>query len=297
MNALKAFLVKVVLRLCSRLPLKWVRALGRGAGRIHWILGSGSCKVTRKNIELAFPQLAARQQDLLARSSLGATGELLAEMGHIWLRPLDEVMSLIKKVHGADLISEAQSSGRGVVVLSPHLGNWEVIGLHLATLAPTVSLFEPPKLAGLGPLIERARERSGAQLVPTTKGGLGKLLKNVRRGGASGLLPDQVPAELGSGENALFMGVPCFTATLASNLVRRTGALAVLGYAQRVPGGFIVRYQLADAAIYSEENALSLAAVNRGVEACLRQCAEQYQWEYKRFRVRPRKGPRLYDDL
>jgi KDO2-lipid IV(A) lauroyltransferase len=297
MNALKAILVKVVLRLCSLLPLEWARALGRGAGRIHWLLGSRSCKVTRRNLELAFPHLSAEQQGHLARRSLCATGELLAEMGHVWLRPLAHVMSLIKAVHGASLISDAQASGRGVVVLSPHLGNWEVVGLHLATLGRTVSLFEPPKLAGLGSVIERARQRSGAQLVPTTSGGLARLLKNVRQGGVSALLPDQIPAELGSGENALFMGVPCFTGTLASNLIRRTGALAVFGYAERVRGGFIVRYELADAAIYSEDTALSLAALNCGVEACLVRCAEQYQWEYKRFRVRPRQGPRLYDDL
>ena len=297
MNGLKATLVRALLRVCSLLPLAWARALGRGLARLHGLFGSRSCKVTQRNIELAFPELTAAQQRNLVGASLSATGELMAEMGHIWLRPLTHVSSLIREVHGASLVSDAQAAGRGVIILAPHLGNWEVVGLHLATLGKTASLFEPPKLAGLAPIIERARQRSGAQLVPTTSGGLGRLLENLRQGGISGILPDQTPAQVSAGENSTFMGVPCFTGTLASNLIRRTAALAVFGFAERVPGGFVVRYELADDEIYHDNTELSLAALNRGVEDCLRQCAAQYQWEYKRFRVRPQQRPGLYDDL
>ena len=271
MNGLKATLVRTLLRVCSVLPLAWARALGRGLARLHGLFGSRSFKVTRRNIELAFPELTATQQRNLVVHSLSATGELMAEMGHIWLRPLAHVSSLIREVHGASLVSDAQAAGRGVIILAPHLGNWEVVGLHLATLGKTVSLFEPPKLAGLAPIIERARQRSGAQLVPTTSGGLGRLLENLRQGGISGILPDQTPAQISAGENSIFMGVPCFTGTLASNLIRRTAALAVFGFAERVPGGFVVRYELADDEIYHDNTALSLAALNRGVEDCLRQ--------------------------
>lgn len=297
MNALKAALVKAFLYSCALLPLSWARALGRGAALLYWPFGGRSRKVTERNIELAFPELTADERKSLARRSLCATGELAAEMGHVWLRPMDYVLGLIKSVEGAELVTTALAQGRGVIILAPHLGNWEVSGLHLATLGPTVSLYEPPKLTGLGPLIRKARERSGATLVPTDSRGLARLLKSVKRGHISGILPDQAPAELNSGENAEFMGQPCFTGTLASNMIRRTGALAVYSFSERVPGGFVVRYRAAEEAIYDDDTSVSLAALNRGVEACVRQCVEQYQWEYKRFRVRPRQGPGVYDDL
>jgi KDO2-lipid IV(A) lauroyltransferase len=73
--------------------------------------------------------------------------------------------------------------------------------------------------------------------------------------------------------------------------------VALLGVAVRVPGGFVIRYEPADVAIYSDDNTKSLAAVNAGVEQCLRYCPEQYQWEYKRFRARPKVAPGFYDDL
>jgi len=133
--------------------------------------------------------------------------------------------------------------------------------------------------------------------VPTDMGGLAQLLGALRQGSIAGILPDQVPSDTNSGENAPFMGVPCFTGTLAPGLIRMTGALAVFGFAQRVPGGFILRYLAAEDAVYAEDTAVAVAAINRGVENCLRSCVEQYQWEYKRFRQRPRRRPGVYDDL
>ena len=297
MDTLKAGLIKALLHLLSLLPLSAARWLGRLGARLYWPFGGRSRAVTQRNIELAFPELDRQAQALLARRSLMATAELAAEMGHVWLRPWDYVQTLILRVEGEQQITDCLATGRGVIVLAPHLGNWEIIGLHLGLLGDTVSLYEPPALAGLGPMIERGRQRSGATLVPTDSRGLARLLRSVKQGNISGILPDQAPADIHSGENAPFMGVPAFTPTLASNMIRRTGALAVYGFAERVPGGFVVRYLPVDDGIYDDDNQVSLHALNNGVERCLRYCVEQYQWEYKRFRVRPADGPGAYDDL
>lgn len=294
MDALKVALVKALLRFFSTLPLAPARSLGRGAAAIYWHIGGRARDVTERNVALAFPQLEAAEQDQLARSSLAATGELMAEMGRVWLRPWSRLVPRIN-VCGDELIADALAQGRGVLVLVPHCGNWEVVGLHLAQLGPVVSLYQPPALEGLGRLISQARQSTGAKLVPTDKTGIGELLRALRAGKIAGLLPDQVPADPTAGENAPFMGVPCFTGTLAARLLQRTGALAVTGCAERIAGGFALRYRLADQAVYSEDMQQALVAINDEVESCLRGCPEQYQWEYKRFRVRPRRGPGVYD--
>ncbi len=297
MDTLKAGLISALLHLLSLLPLAAARWLGRLGAQLYWPIGGRSRAVTERNIALAFPELNEQQQAELARRSLMATAELAAEMGHVWLRSWDYVQSLILRVEGEEQITDCLATGRGVIVLAPHLGNWEIIGLHLGLLGDTVSLYEPPALARLGSMIERGRQRSGATLVPTDSRGLARLLRSVKQGNISGILPDQAPGDINSGENAKFMGVRCFTPTLASNMIRRTGALAVFGFAERVPGGFIVRYLPADEGIYDDDNQVSLRALNDGVERCVRHCIEQYQWEYKRFRVRPAEGPGVYDDL
>jgi KDO2-lipid IV(A) lauroyltransferase len=297
MQWIQLVLIKTLLRLSALLPLALARKMGRLMAALYWPFGGRSRKVTEINIAAAFPQLDHEQQRKLARDSILSTGELLTEMGHVWLKPWTRVAALILEVHGVELIEQARSEGKGVILLAPHLGNWEVIGLHAGSLGKTVSLFQPPKIEGLGPIIQSARQTSGATLVPTDSRGLVKLLRSVKQGGMSGILPDQVPDDVSSGENSLFMGVPCFTGTLASNMIRRTSAVAIFCYARRVPGGFALTYERAEDDIYSEDTSLSLAALNRGVERCLERCVEQYQWEYKRFRVRPRDGKGLYDAM
>jgi Kdo2-lipid IVA lauroyltransferase/acyltransferase len=297
MNALKAVMIKLMLRVCSFLPLSVARAMGRLGVHLYWPLGGRSRRVTQRNIELVFPELSPDERHRLAKRSLLATGELMAEMGHVWLRPFSHVQGLCKEIHGAEPILEAQKQGRGVIILGPHLGNWEVVGLHMASLGSSVVLFEPPKIAALGPIMQHSRERTGIRVVPTDSRGIVQLLKSVKGGNISGILPDQAPSDLASGQNSPFMGQMAFTPTLACNMLRRTGALAMFGFAERVPGGFILRYLPAEDAIYDADTAVSLAAMNRGVEACARMCVEQYQWEYKRFRVRPKNGPGVYDDL
>jgi KDO2-lipid IV(A) lauroyltransferase len=297
MNALKASLVKALLRCCALLPLSLARALGRGTARLYWHAGGRARRITERNVQLAFPWMAPEKQRSLAMRSLCATGELAAEAGRVWLRDWSRVSRLIREVSGEELIHRARAEGRGVVVLAPHLGNWEVLGLHLPSLGPTVSLYEPPRLSALGPIMQRARERSGATLVPTDRRGVAQLLRALRGGAIAGILPDQVPSDLRAGENAPFMGVSCFTATLAHGLIRRSGALAVFGFAQRVPGGFALRFSAADPAVGGEDTGAALTALNLGIERCLQQCVEQYQWEYKRFRERPHRGPGRYDDI
>ena len=136
--------------------------------------------MAERNIALAFPEMDEVQQDGLVRETLQETGSLAAEMGHVWLRPWSRTAALINRVEGEGSVKAALSRGRGVIVLGPHLGNWEVLGLHLATLGEMVALYEPPKLASLGPMIKQARERSGGLLVPTTPRGIASLAS--RRG-------------------------------------------------------------------------------------------------------------------
>lgn len=297
MDRIRALLVRALLRTCACLPLDVARALGRGAAKLYWPLNGRSRRVTERNIALAFPEKPAAERRQLARDSLAATAELATEMGHVWLHSWERLRPHILGVEGGELMEEAMASGRGVIVMAPHLGNWEVMGLHVATLGPITSLYEPPQLAALDRVIRRARERSGATLVPTDSRGLARLLKSVRGGHISGILPDQCPRDPGSGMNSEFMGVRCFTGTLACNMIRRTGAVALYGFARRVPGGFVIHFLPAEPEIHDEDTAVSLAAMNRGVEACVQLCPEQYQWEYKRFKVRPKEGPGVYADL
>jgi KDO2-lipid IV(A) lauroyltransferase len=292
MKALEAALIKGLLRICALLPLATARGVGGAVAAVNWALGSRARRVTEHNLALVYPRLAESERRQLARRSLAATGQLIGEMGHVWAGSWNRLLPRLE-VRGDDLVRQTLASGRGVLVLAPHLGNWEVLGLHLATFGPAVSLYQPPRIPALHAMVLEARQRTGASLVPTDRTGVGALLRTLRAGGIGGILPDQVPPDGAAGLNVPFMGVPCFTSTLASRLLRRSGALAITAFAQRVQGGFILRYSAARPEVYGEDLRQAAAAVNREVEDCLRHCPEQYQWEYKRFRTRPERPGHL----
>lgn len=273
------FLMAVV----ARMPLGLSRAVGRGLGSLLWYLNSREAKVTKRNLALCFPDMPEDQRRNLAKQSLQQTGVMLMETPAVWMRDMAWLKSKVVAVEGGELLDEALAKGKGMVLIAPHLGNWEVVGLYAATLGPITSLFEPPKNAEVGAIIQHSREKSGANLVPTDRRGVMKLLKAIKAGGISGILPDQVPND-GAGELVEFFGRPAYTMTLLCNLVNKTGCEALLSYAQRVPGGFKLVFEKPCPELYSEDTEVSLRAMNRTVEEAVKSLPAQYQWEYKRFK-------------
>lgn len=255
---------------------------------IAWCFSADSRRITRRNLALCFPQLSELEKEKLARASILETTKFACELGRVWLRPVDEVLASIIAVTGQDVLENALAKGNGVIVLAPHIGNWELCGLHLDRRAPTTYLYRPPKMAGLEGAMVSFRGRAGAKLAPTSRKGIAMLVKALERGEIVGILPDQEPA-VDSGVFAPFFGVPALTMTLVAKLAARTQAAVVVMYAERLPKGkgFAIRIIEADAGVAAENLEIAGAALNSLVERCVREVPCQYQWEYRRFKHQP----------
>jgi KDO2-lipid IV(A) lauroyltransferase len=203
---------------------------------------------------------------------------------------------------GEQHLQAALQQGRGVILLTPHLGAWEMAGLYASQHYPITSLYRPPRLQGLAPMIKRGRERLGARLVPTDRQGIRALFQALKRGEVVGILPDQVPGEAGTGVFAPFFAQPAYTMTLVARLAHKTGAPVIFTYAERLPNalGFQVHFLPAPAGIDSADLVLAATALNAGVMQCVQRCLTQYQWSYKRFKTVPpgsRSPYELHDGL
>lgn len=280
----KSTLAVTVLRLVGLLPLSTARRLGAFMGTLAYRINGRGAKITRENLALCLPHLSAAEREHMARASLAETGKVATEVCVIWRNNNVPVQHYIRRIEGEELARQPLADGKGLLILAPHLGNWEVLGLHLASLGSVTNLYQPPKLAGLDEVIRKGREKSGAQLVPTNAKGVAALLKNLKNNGICGILPDQNPNDDGSGEFVPFFGYPAFTMTLVHKLIQRTGCVAVFAFAKRVEGGFELIFRAAPDTIYSDDQQTSLAALNLGVEKLVMEAPEQYQWEYKRFK-------------
>ena len=285
-----------VLNLIGRLPLSVSRHIGQVAGFILWLIPNQSRRITQKNISLCFPELSRRAQSKLVFDSLQHTGMLAFEMPVIWRKPYSQLKQHMCSIVNLDLITEAQISGRGIILLLPHLGNWEVFSRYMpAEYEHTMGLYEPPSIIELEALIKTGREQDGAKLVPTNARGVSALLKHLRKGGITCILPDQVPdLNENSGVFAPFFNHPAYTMTLATQLAQKTNSYLFAATAKRISSGFEIKYSKPNDAIYDKDPVIAVTAMNQLVEQCVREMPEQYQWEYKRFKRMPKGETNVY---
>jgi len=290
-----ARLIIALLHLSAALPRGVRVALAQLCGWLLWLTASRARKTTETNLALCFPSMVAAQRQTLARQSLVETMKLSLEMGPAWIWPAERAIALIDRVEGRELIDAARNAGRGVVILAPHIGNWELLGLWLGKHYQAIHLYQPPKSPLLDRLIRTARSRSGAQVVATDKKGVATLLKGLKNGAITGILPDQEPDASG-GVFAPFFGVNALTATLAANLARKTNAVMLAVYVKRTDDGYALVIEPVDDSVMSEDETVAATAVNRAVEICVHAVPAQYQWEYKRFKARDDGGGKRYRD-
>ncbi|WP_151704855.1 lysophospholipid acyltransferase family protein [Nitrincola alkalilacustris] len=297
MKKFKALLVIMLLGLLSLLPLDTARNLGRKLGRYLYRSGDKHkvCRTTRQNIEACFPEMPEAARERLVEASLVETGAVGAEMGMALMWSARRTLSRVQYIENEGLLKKGLERGKGIIVLGPHLGNWEVLGLYLSAHYPLTAMYKPPRLELLERMVRRKRERLGANLVPANLKGVRALLKALKRGEVVGILPDQEPEPEG-GVFAPFFGKQALTMKLLPQLAAQSGAMVVCGFALRLSNGdgFSIHFSEVGGNIHSRDVELAATEMNQAIESCVALAPEQYQWEYKRFYTRPEGEPPIY---
>jgi KDO2-lipid IV(A) lauroyltransferase len=270
----------------SRRPLWLLHSLGGFLGWFTYALSPSYRRRFKANAALAGVPAQA------LRPAIAEAGRLAMELPFLWLRPADQPIRPALQMHGADLVEAAHAQGRGIVFLTPHLGCFEVTAQAIAERfcarhGPITVLYRPARQAWLRELMDGSRARPGVATAPATLAGVRQLIRALRRGESVGLLPDQVPPE-GMGVWAPFFGQPAYTMTLAARLAQQTGAVPLLVWGERLPGGagYAVRFSAFEDTLPADASAQaeSAAVINRAMERLIRQCPQQYLWGYNRYK-------------
>jgi Kdo2-lipid IVA lauroyltransferase/acyltransferase len=268
-------------RLLGRMPLSLLHRAGAALGwLVYWTSPRYAARM-RENLRKSGVQDDEAQRNALLRSAIAETGKGMTELLAVWFGSDEKVAALAVEIEGWDIAQAAHARGKGLIIVTPHLGCFELVCLFVAQRLPITSLYRPPRMAWLEPLMLAGRSRWKAVLAPANLRGVRMLYKALGRGEAIGVLPDQAP-RAGEGVWADFFGRPAYTMTLLRRLHEKTGAPVMMVIARRLPEGrgYRVRFQELSARDLADE-----AALNQAIEAEVRRCPQQYLWSYYRYKV------------
>lgn len=264
-------------RFLSFFPLPLLHAIGALLGRL---------------VYLASPSYRKRLKENLERAGFGSelsvaikeAGKNVMELPFVWCASPKRVLATAT-VENWELVQAALDAKKGVILLTPHLGCFEIIAQAIAARTRLTALYRPPRKAALRPLIEGARARENLLLAPANLSGVRTMAKALKKSEAIGLLPDQVPQQ-GEGVWANFFGKPAYTMTLSAKLHTMTGAPIILTYAQRLSfgRGYTIRFVAfeGDLGGTAEQQA---TAINAAMEKLIARCPSQYFWSYNRYKA------------
>ena len=279
--------MKILFQLLALLPLPALHGLGALAGWLLWLTPSSRRRVALTNIRACFPELPPKRQALLARRGLVHEMKSIFELPFFWCGPKNKLLASVVESHGEELIERALAQKKGLVLLTLHLGGFEVPGHVYASKRPITGIYKPQGGA-VEALGVAGRTRTGAKLVQAKGGVMRQVLETLSTNETVYFMPDQDPPE-GRGVFAPFFGVTAHSPTLVCKLVQRTGVPVIYMYAQRLDWGrgYIAHYREAPPGMDDPDMVKAVTAMNVGLEACVRACPEQYWWGYRRFRRRP----------
>ncbi len=274
------------------LPLVLLQGLGVVLG---WVTYALSPTYRRRMAANAAQAGLARRQ---WKPAVASAGRMVMELPFLWMRPPDEPILPRLRFEGEELLQAALARGKGVLLLTPHMGCFEVAAQGIAerfgAQRPITVLYRPARQPWLRELVKTSRERPQLRAAPATLAGVRQMIRALRHGEMVGLLPDQVPPE-GMGVWAPFFGKSAYTMTLATRLVQQTGAELLLTWVERLPRGkgYVQRFFPFGSELPAD--AVDAAtAINRAMERLILQCPQQYLWAYHRYKS-PRAQPAAED--
>ncbi|MFC7298529.1 lysophospholipid acyltransferase family protein [Herminiimonas aquatilis] len=270
-------MLALTFRLLSFLPLPLLHAIGSAVGWAVYLSSSTYRRRLQDNIR------QAGFADHLS-AAVGEAGKNMLELPFVWCAPPERVLKCVQ-VDNWNLVEAAQDAKRGIIFLTPHLGCFEISAQVAAAKLPLTVLYRPPRQQVLKPLIEGARARHNLSLAPANLSGVRSLFKALKRNGAIGLLPDQVPQN-GEGLWADFFGKPAYTMTLPAKMLEMTGAAMILAFAERLPRGRGYRLHLQPFTMEVElSQEQQVRAINAAMEKLIAVCPAQYFWSYNHYKV------------
>ena len=275
---MRKLLLKLCLNTIAVLPLALMQAIGAFFGMLAYVGSKQYRSLFRPQYEVV---IKSRGLSLKLWEAVRASGMLFSDSIWIWRNP-EKALNLVE-VQNWDVVEAAISEGHGLVMLTPHLGGFEIIPRVLAQHFPATILYRPSRQEWLNEVVEEGRAYPNLHFVPTNLRGVRQMTRALASGEAIGILPDQVPSG-GEGVWVPFFGRPAYTTPLPARLANRNNTPVVMFTAKRKGIGEGWLMQAMRLAPLSEDANIAAAELNIAIENAVLIAPEQFIWSYNRYK-------------
>jgi KDO2-lipid IV(A) lauroyltransferase len=281
---------QIILEFLSIFPIGFHFWLARILAFIAVHTPNSISRQTDTNISLCLGELQPSQRQYLARASIRHTCYSLFELAAVWCWPAEKVLT---RVSSEEVCEEFTRSSKGRLIIAPHIGSWELLGIRIAESNNLFSLYKPQKDPKFDEFMRQARSRNGAQLVATDASGLRKLMKGLRKGATVIILPDQKPHRGRPHIDSSFFGHEASTTPLIKHICDKIDCDVFIGamYRSEDTATYKLSIGALDHSKLATAEANSSQYLNDQIELMVASHPDQYQWSYKRF------SPRVYNPL
>lgn len=291
-NRLLRRALRLTVAAVGRVPLGRLRALARLFGRAWYVLDGMHRNIARSNLALAFG--GARPPEWIeakARLCFQHIAQVFVELVWAMSRTDEELHRMVEFV-GLENYQKAISKGKGVIFITPHLGNWELASPSFAMKhnAPMHVVVRRLDKGVLDELVTRFRERGGNVVVPKRRA-MRPLMAALKRNGRVGVLLDQ-NVDWYDGVWVPFFGVPACTNKGVTLLALKTGVPVLPSGNFRLPDGrFLVFFLPEVPPVITGDRTVDLEKTteryNRVLEKVISIRPEQWFWVHRRWKTRP----------
>lgn len=281
MNNILASGAYLVFRALGLLPLFVLQGIGTGLGYLGAVLPGKYRTRAYGNLRLAYPEATP----VMDRAAMIELLQMFLELPYLWATRNARKLDKIIRCDQWPVIDDAVAQGKGVILISPHIGAFEMLGPFYTRRHKATVIFKEPRMRWLRLFINRIRLSPSLKLVPANQTGVKALVKTLLKGETIGFLPDQVPA-LGDGVYAPFFGKDAYTITLVQRMQAiRNSPIFTVGL-ERLPNGRGYHFHVVPMTeALSESPELAAAQINAALEQMIRKMPMQYLWGYNRYKT------------
>lgn len=288
-RSLRTYFLRALFVLLRLLPLRVALALGRRGGGAAYRLLGGERRRSLEHLAIAFPEKSPEEREVIARESFRSLGELALEI--IQIRKIERrIERYVEFEEGAEEALEAARRGKGVVAVTGHIGNWELLFRRIVRSGrEAYAVGAELSHGGLTAMVEQVRG-PGRTIWRGAEGSAKKLLRAFREDAYLAMLIDQDTKV--QGVFVPFFGKLAHTPRAAADLALRTGASILTIFIHRRPDGghrIGARELEWESSGDGEVDAFELTArMTAAIEEEIRKVPHEWVWMHRRWKTRPK---------